>query len=190
MNIARTIIALLVVFLSAPVSAQDMGSMMKKMGDDIKQTMEHAGGAVEERVNHMMGAVRTGDIEVSHAYAREMIPGRDNSAAFMTLTNHGDKQISLQSASCEGFSRVELHTHIKEGEVMRMVEVEQIDIPAKGETQLKPGGLHVMLLDAQRVIKEGDEVAVTLHFSDGSSNTAMMPVQRIQMGGMNHKMSH
>jgi len=44
-----------------------------------------------------------------------------------------------------------------------------IEVKAKGEAVLKPGGLHVMLIDLKAPMKEGDSVPITLTFDDGSS---------------------
>jgi len=52
---------------------------------------------------------------------------------------------------------------------MRMRPVPAIDVKAKGEAVLKPGGLHVMLIDLKAPMKEGDSVPITLTFDDGSS---------------------
>jgi copper(I)-binding protein len=52
---------------------------------------------------------------------------------------------------------------------MQMRKVEAIDIKAKGEAVLKPGGLHVMLIDLKAPMKEGETVPITLTFDDGSS---------------------
>jgi copper(I)-binding protein len=50
-----------------------------------------------------------------------------------------------------------------------MRPVPAIEIKAKGEAVLKPGGLHVMMIDLKAPLKEGDSVPITLTFDDGSS---------------------
>jgi copper(I)-binding protein len=52
---------------------------------------------------------------------------------------------------------------------MKMLPVPAIDVKAKGEAVLKPGGLHVMLIDLKAPMKEGDTVPLTLTFDDGST---------------------
>jgi copper(I)-binding protein len=49
-----------------------------------------------------------------------------------------------------------------EGGMMRMSPVSQIDVPANGKTELKPGGLHVMLFGLKGKPVEGDTFVVTL----------------------------
>jgi len=60
---------------------------------------------------------------------------------------------------------VEIHQSIMEGDVMRMQPVEGgIEIPAKGQVELKPGGYHIMLINLKRELKPGDRITVVLEF--------------------------
>ena len=130
-------------------------------------------------------AVQADDIEVSDPFAREVPPGAPASASFMTLTNMSDKDIKITSADSAVSKVVELHTHINDAGVMRMRQIPFIEIPAEGTTQLKPGGLHIMLIGPHEPLKQGQEVKVTLKFEDGSSKEVSMPVKSIM--GMMHK---
>jgi hypothetical protein len=42
---------------------------------------------------------------------------------------------------------------------------------------LKPGGYHVMLMKLTRPLAAGDEVTLTLDFSDGTTRTLTVPVK-------------
>ncbi len=127
-------------------------------------------------------------IMVSDPYVRAVPPGQPNSAAFMTLMNHGDQARSLVAAKSPAAKVVELHTHTMEEGMMKMRRVDKIDIPAQGSTVLEPGGLHVMLIDLTQDLKEGDKVAVTLVFANGEEQQVEAPVRKIQMMQMNHDM--
>lgn len=98
--------------------------------------------------------------------------------AFMVLKNTGDKDVKLVKAENSASKITELHTHINEGGVMKMRPVPAVDIKARGEAVLKPGGLHVMLIDLKGPMKEGDKVAITLGFDDGSSKQFEAPVKK------------
>ncbi|MDO8958651.1 MAG: copper chaperone PCu(A)C [Rhodocyclaceae bacterium] len=126
-------------------------------------------------------------------------PGARATGAFMTLRNTGDKAIPVVSAAATAARITELHNHINDGGVMRMRQVKEIVVPAKGEVLLKPGSYHVMLIDMKVSLREGDQVAITLGFADGSSKTIEAPVKKPtadvppkgDMGGMDHsKMKH
>lgn len=96
-------------------------------------------------------------------------PGAMATGAFMVLKNSSDKDIKLVKAASPAAKVAELHTHINEGGVMKMRPIPAIDIKAKGEAVLKPGSLHVMLINPTQQMKEGDKIAITLGFEDGSS---------------------
>jgi len=133
-----------------------------------------------------------GMVEVKDAYAREVPPNLTNSAAFMTLVNKSDKAIDLMSAYSDVSKIVELHTHSKVNGMMQMHKVPKITIPAKGQVQLKPGGLHVMFIGLHRPLKQGEIANVTLRFSNGESVSVNAPVKKIKgmMKPMQHGMMH
>jgi copper(I)-binding protein len=117
-------------------------------------------------------------VTVVDPYVRMAPPGAMATGAFMVLKNTGDKDAKLVKASNSASKITELHTHINEGGVMKMRPVPAIDIKAKGEAVLQPGGLHVMLIDLKGPMKDGDKVAITLGFDDGSSKQIEVPVKR------------
>jgi copper(I)-binding protein len=53
---------------------------------------------------------------------------------------------------------------MKDGDIIRMREVEGYDIPASGSYELKPNGSHLMLVDLKRPLKEGERIPVVLKF--------------------------
>lgn len=120
-----------------------------------------------------------GDITVENPFVKEVAPNMKNSAAFMTIKNSGDKKVSLVSATNDASSITELHTHGKKDGMMVMYKVEKIDVPAKGETLLKPMGLHVMLIGLNKKLKEGDTVNLELKFDNGEVVKVAAPVKKL-----------
>ncbi len=116
-------------------------------------------------------------IAVADPYVRQAPPGAQASAAFMVLRNQTDKDAKVIKADTSASKITQLHTHLNENGVMKMRQVASIDIKAHGETALQPGGLHVMMIDLKGPLKEGDKVAITLGFEDGSSKTIEAPVR-------------
>ena len=47
---------------------------------------------------------------------------------------------------------------VRTGDMMKMAPVKGIIVPAKGKVELKPGGLHVMLFELKKPLKEGDTI--------------------------------
>lgn len=110
-------------------------------------------------------------------YVRAVPPGQPATGAFMVLQNSDAKAHVLVKADNAASKVTELHGHVNEGGVMKMRPVKQIDLPAKGEAKLQPGGLHVMLIDLKQPLKAGDTVALTLTFEDGSTKEVSAPVR-------------
>ena len=67
--------------------------------------------------------------------------------------------------------------------VMKMRQVEKIEVPAGSETVLEPGGYHVMLIGLKQSLELGQKVAITVNFDDGSSVPVEAEVKTV-MGGM------
>jgi copper(I)-binding protein len=107
-------------------------------------------------------------VSVTRAWIRATPPGHTVTGAFMTLINKSDRAFALTSVSFSDASTVEIHeTSMKDG-MMRMRKVDQIDIPANGSAELKPGSYHVMLIGLEKDMKAGATESMTLTFSDGS----------------------
>ena len=125
-------------------------------------------------------------VTVTQPYARAVPPGQPNSAVFMTLSNASAAPRALIEARSTAAKTVELHTHRLENGMMKMVRIDRIAIPAKGTVELKPGGLHVMLIGLTAPLKAGDTVKVDLKFDDGAAETVTAPVREIQPPPMAH----
>lgn len=122
-------------------------------------------------------------IQVGDPHVRLAPPGARATGAFMALKNDGAEPAHLVSAASDAARVVELHDHINDGGVMRMRQIKEIIVPAKGETLLKPGSYHVMLIDMKAPLKEGDHVVITLEFSDGSRKEVHATVRKPMAGG-------
>ncbi|WP_252176478.1 copper chaperone PCu(A)C [Endozoicomonas sp. 4G] len=139
-------------------------------------------------------ALQAADVEIKGQYARAVPAVSTNSAAFLTITNKGKQDIKLISADSPCAARVELHGHKHEGNMMKMFKLEDIDIPAGKTESLGSGGNHIMLMGLKRPMKAGDEVDITLHFSDGDAVDVKVPVKDLRQqtedtthhGGMDH----
>jgi copper(I)-binding protein len=82
----------------------------------------------------------------------------------MILRNGGATADRLIKAESDVAGAVELHKTTMEGNMMKMAPVDGILLPAQGQAELKPGGLHVMLIGLKRELKAGDKLKLKLHF--------------------------
>lgn len=122
-------------------------------------------------------------LRVSDAYVRSSGSAAQAAAAFMTLQNTGAAADRLLAASASVAGTVELHTVVKEGDVMRMRAIPAIEVPAGQSVLLQPGGLHVMLMDLRRPLAPGESVEVTLVFEKAGHRTVNMPVRALNPAG-------
>ncbi len=130
------------------------------------------------------------NVTVQDPYVRLAPPNAPATGAFMVIKNSGDKDVKVVKADNPASKVTELHNHINDGGVMKMRPVAAIEVKAKGEAVLKPGGLHVMLIDLKAPMKEGDSVPITLTFDDGSSKQVDAKVVRPTANPMPAAMEH
>ena len=135
-----------------------------------------------------IAAVFGADVEIDGAYARASIPNVPNSAAFFVIKNNSDKDIAITSANSDIAEKNELHTHIKENKMLKMMKIEKLVVPAKSSLELKSGGDHVMLMGLKKELKAGDEISLELSFSDGDKKSIKVPVK--DLASTMHKMQH
>lgn len=135
-----------------------------------------------------IAAVFGADVEIEGAYARASIPNVPNSAAFFVIKNNSDKDIAITSANSDIAEKNELHTHIKENKMMKMMKIEKLVVPAKSSLELKSGSDHIMLMGLKKELKVGDEINLELSFSDGDKKSIKVPVK--DLASTMHKMQH
>lgn len=130
------------------------------------------------------------NITVQDPYVRLAPPNAPATGAFMVIKNTGDKDVKVLKADNPASRVTELHTHLNENGVMKMRPVAAIEVKAKGQAVLQPGGLHVMMIDLKAPMKEGDVVPITLSFDDGSSKQVDAKVVRPMAAGMPMEHKH
>ncbi len=137
--------------------------------------------------------VQVGDMTIDHPWSRATAATQANGSAYLTVTNGGAAD-RIVAASSPKAARVELHTHDMDGEgVMRMRQVEAIDLPAGETTALQPGGLHVMLFDLQGPLVEGETYPLTLTFEEAGPVELEVQVEAVSYGvdgAMGHGAGH
>ena len=97
-------------------------------------------------------------------------------AGFITIRNAGAAD-RLLSATTPAAGRTELHTMIRDGDIMRMRQLPEIAVPAGGAVTLAPGGLHIMLIGLTQPLAVGEEVPLTLVFERAGPVTVQLTVR-------------
>ena len=108
-------------------------------------------------------------ITVTDPWGRTSPAVAENGAFYMMLTNNSDSDDALLSATSDACGMIELHEMYDKGDGvmgMRPVEGGTIPLPAGGNAELKPGGLHVMCMGKQVDFEAGTEIPLTLTFEN------------------------
>jgi copper(I)-binding protein len=106
------------------------------------------------------------DVIVSDAWVREALPGARMMAAYLTISNPGDRDIRLVAVESPAFTGVMMHkSEIHDG-MASMVHQDSIVIPAHGSVALEPGASHLMMPAPDVRPNAGDKVRFLLHFAD------------------------
>ena len=131
-----------------------------------------------------------GDIEIVHPYALPTPPvAKTGAVYFRALRNTGPQPDRLIGASTPAAARVEIHeSSIDNAGVMRMREIEFIDLPPRGEVRPRHQGyLHLMLIDLKAPLVDGGRFPVRLKFERNGEVEAMVWVEQPKGGGGEHR---
>ena len=123
-----------------------------------------------------IGETIAGDIRIIEPWARATAGTAMAGAAYMTLNNTVATADRLIEASSPVAARTEMHTHIIEGDIMRMRAVEGVDLPPGEAVEFQPGGLHVMLIGLKGPLQEGQSFPLTLNFAEAGAVTVEVKV--------------
>jgi len=129
--------------------------------------------------------ITVGDLAIGHPWTRAA-GANANGAGFMSLKNNGSTPDRLIAAASPAARVVELHTHIREGDVMRMRPVADIPIPPGQTVHLRPGGLHIMLIGLTEPLRQGTTVPLTLRFERAGEVQVTLGVESAGARGHAH----
>jgi hypothetical protein len=102
-----------------------------------------------------------------------------NGSAYLTIRNRGNEADALIGVSTAVSEAAELHEMQMEGDVMKMRPVagQRLEIPARGSVELKPGGLHIMLLDLKEKLEAGKKIDLALLFEKSGEQTITVEIR-------------
>ena len=128
------------------------------------------------------GEATVGDLAVSGVWVREPAEGQTRSAAYGTVTNNGDSDVTLVAAAVPFDATVEIHETLMDDDgTMQMKEVpDGFVVPAGDSFTLEPGGPHIMLIDIDPADIVGT-IEVTMSFDDGTDVVVEAPVRPLDM---------
>lgn len=134
-----------------------------------------------------VGGASAAEIMVTEAFARaSATPGAKAGAAYVSLMNHGAEADRLVAVSTPVAGMASLHQSVEENGVMKMPELGATDIAPMGTLEMKPGGIHVMLMDLKTPLKKGDTITITFTFEKAGKVEVVVPVGSVAEMGHDH----
>jgi len=98
-------------------------------------------------------------------------------AGYLKIDNPDKLAHRINSISSPAFESVEIHESKLVGDVLSMVELDDIELPAGQGVELRPGGKHMMLMAPLQPLNIGDMIEIVINFADGSSRSTLLEVR-------------
>ena len=134
--------------------------------------------AEEYRAQHLV---------VSDPWSRPLPKVSVNGAAYLTVHNMGAGPDRLTGAVSEIAEKTEIHTHVNQDGLMKMIHLEQgAELPAGEVVSFEPGGLHVMFLGLKSPMKVDTEYNLTLQFESAGDLDVLVKVEDKASSSMDH----
>jgi copper(I)-binding protein len=119
------------------------------------------------------------DLTFTGAYVAAAPPGAAAMAAYMTIGNAGDIPRRITAISSVDFAEVQIHRSILEQGIARMERMDSLAAEPGSRLELKPGGLHLMLLEPVRDFEPGETILLEFREADGTTHTLGLKVRRM-----------
>ncbi len=142
------------------VGNRPIESLAYRSGERVRSAPHEA----DMQENYPMASGQAGDIQVASAFARPAMKLFDAGAVFMELRNVGAVDDRLLAVETPRSLLPRIHDASHSHRELRTMPFEPLVIPALGSVQLRPGGLHMMLLEFRGEMVEGQEVPLRLEF--------------------------
>jgi copper(I)-binding protein len=108
---------------------------------------------------------KAGSIEIDHPWARATPRGATVAAGYVKLTNTGSSPDRLVGGTSSASGRFEIHEMATVDGVMKMRPLKNgVEIKPGETVELKPGSIHIMMLDLKQPLQQGQRVKGTLTF--------------------------
>lgn len=118
----------------------------------------------------------TSGFKVVNPWIRPAASTSKTTAGYMTLKNIGKKDDTLISVRSDIAGFTELHQSMEMDGANVMRQVADLTIPAGGEIVMAPGGYHLMFINLNRTVSEGEEATVIFTFEQYGDVEINVPV--------------
>lgn len=105
-------------------------------------------------------------LEIREPWARLAAPGVPVAAGYAIIVNRGAAADELLAASSPLAASVQIHETSMVAGVMRMRELERVNVPSQDRVVFAPGALHLMIMGLDQSLKAGDSLPIRLRFRE------------------------
>jgi copper(I)-binding protein len=126
---------------------------------------------------------KVGDLTISRPWARASVGKAKTGAAYITIINDGVQVDRLISTSTPVAKKASLHTHLMDGDVIKMRRVNAVEVSPGEPAVMNPGGLHIMLMGLKSPLKEGAVFPLILTFERAGVIEVSVMVNKIGSKG-------
>ena len=121
-----------------------------------------------------------GSIHISAPWSRATATAASAGAAYMTITNKGDKPDRVNCVASDVSKTCQIHSMTMDNGMMQMRPVEGgLEIKPGETVKLQPSGFHIMLMDLAHPLKQGDKLTLTLKFDNAGTVKVDYPIAAI-----------
>ncbi len=117
------------------------------------------------------------DVVVENAWTRSSLDIGGAVEVYFSLRNTGEKTVDLIGVRADVASIEVLHrSEVDASGVIRMKAVPELRVAPGTSMAFEPGGPHVMLIDLEKPLIEGETLRLLLVFYDGDKLTIEVPI--------------
>jgi periplasmic copper chaperone A len=120
--------------------------------------------------------IRAGELVIIHPWMPEPLRGAKAGVVYLKIQNTGQKHDELLGAESAVAESVTVHESKDVGGVVKMQKRGSVEIPPKGEIELKPMAIHLMLMGLKKTLNELDTFPITLKFKNSGNVEADVEV--------------
>jgi hypothetical protein len=105
-------------------------------------------------------------VQLLDAWVRAQPSAAGMSVLYGTLVNESDQDWSITRVLCERVRRPEIHETVMENDMARMRRIPALTLAKGQQAELRPGGLHLMLMGLEAPLAPGEYVYCTFLAGD------------------------
>jgi periplasmic copper chaperone A len=106
-------------------------------------------------------------LQINNAWVKLAPPSASVNAAYLELRNTTDSSVVITEITADCCGHVMLHETKIDGDKASMHHLDELNVQAKSNLVMRPGGLHIMLMQIKTPLVVDAKVQFILTFADG-----------------------